>query len=275
MTVGVGLVHAVLQSLALAGPPALDPARETMSRWYAYHELLTRPDLLRSLGHTVYVAAVSAVGCVALGSVGAYLLWRAPDWVRRAGAVYRLPIILPHIVVAFITVLFWSETGLVASLLRAAGVVRGTAAVPRVLFAGHGVGPILAYVYKGFPFVMLMSLGVLDRVPERLVTTATMLGAGPVRVFGAVVLPLLAPLLNQLFIILFLYALGGFDIPWILGASRPQMIPMTVYALYFQGSLADRSIAMAALVLLAATAGLFVVVYARIARRLSARERPV
>ena len=78
-----------------------------------------------------------------------------------------------------------------------------------------------------------------------------------------------------LFIILFLYALGGFDIPWILGASRPQMIPMTVYALYFQGSLADRSIAMAALVLLAATAGLFVVVYARIARRLSARERPV
>jgi putative spermidine/putrescine transport system permease protein len=122
---------------------------------------------------------------------------------------------------------------------------------------------------------MLLSMGVLDRIPDRLVTTARMLGAGPLRTFFVVVLPQLTPTLNQVFIILFLYTLGGFDIPWLLGASRPQMVPMTVYALYFQGSLADRSIAMAALTILALTAFLFVAVYSRIARRLSAAERPI
>jgi putative spermidine/putrescine transport system permease protein len=261
--------------LALAGPPALDPGRAGMGIEYAYRDLFTRADLLSSLGFSLYVAVVSSLVSVALGAVGAYLLWRAPAAIRSAAAVYRLPIILPHIVVAFITMLIWAPTGLIASAMHQLGLDAGAPGFPPLLFAGNGVGIILAYVYKEFPFVMLLTIGVLDRVPPRMVTTAYMLGAGPVRTFFTVVLPLLAPMLNQLFIILFLYALGGFDIPWLLGASRPQMVPITVYNLYFHGSLSDRSIAMAALSLLAGTAVVFVVVYSRVARRLSAWERPV
>lgn len=275
LTVGVGLVHAVLQSLALAGPPALNSHHREMGIWYAYRALFMRPELLASLGHTLYVALVSATVSVMLGAVGAYLLWRAPAWVRRAGAVYRLPIILPHVVVAFLIMLLWSQTGIIASLTYHLGLTSGSDEFPRLLYSSNGLGIILAYVYKEFPFVMLLSMGVLDRVPQRMITTAYMLGAGPVRTFFTVVLPLMAPMLNQIFIILFLYTLGGFDIPWLLGGSNPQMVPMTVYSLYFQGSLSDRSIAMAALSVIAALAVVFVVVYSRIARRLAAWERPV
>jgi putative spermidine/putrescine transport system permease protein len=275
LTVGVGLVHAVLQSLALAGPPALNSHHRDMGIWYAYRALFMRPELLASLGHTLYVALVSATVSVMVGAIGAYLLWRAPGWVRRAGTVYRLPIILPHIVVAFLTMLLWSRSGIIASVSHHLGITSGSNEFPRVLYSSNGVGMILAYVYKEFPFVMLLSLGVLDRVPKRMVTTAYMLGAGPVRTFLTVVLPLMAPMLNQIFIILFLYTLGGFDIPWLLGGSNPQMVPMTVYSLYFQGSLSDRSIAMAALSLIAGLAMVFVVIYSRIARRLAAWERPV
>lgn len=275
LTVGVGLVHAVLQSLALAGPPALNSHHREMGIWYAYRALFMRPELLASLGHTLYVALVSATVSVMLGAVGAYLLWRAPAWVRRAGAVYRLPIILPHVVVAFLIMLLWSQTGIIASLTYHLGLTSGSDEFPRLLYSSNGLGIILAYVYKEFPFVMLLSMGVLDRVPQRMITTAYMLGAGPVRTFFTVVLPLMAPMLNQIFIILFLYTLGGFDIPWLLGGSNPQMVPMTVYSLYFQGSLSDRSIAMAALSVIAALSVVFVVVYSRIARRLAAWERPV
>lgn len=274
-TVGVGLVHGALQSLALAGPPALDPGRAGMSIWYAYRELFLTPELLASLGHTLAVALVAAVAAVVIGAPAAYLLWRSPGWVRSAAAVYRLPIILPHIVVAFLVLIFWSRTGIVAAVLARVGIDPDALGFSRILFGTHGLGIILAYVYKSFPFVMLLTMGVLDRIPGRLVTTARMLGAGPLRTFFVVVLPQLTPMLNQVFIILFLYTLGGFDIPWLLGASRPQMVPMTVYALYFQGTLADRSIAMAALTLLAMTAFLFVAVYSRVARRLAAAERPI
>lgn len=275
LTVGVGLVHAVLQSLALAGPPAFNSHHREMGVWYAYRALFMRPELLASLGHTLYVALVSATVSVMVGAVGAYLLWRAPGWVRRAGAVYRLPIVLPHIVVAFITMLLWSQSGILASVGHQLGIISGNDEFPRVLYSSNGLGIILAYVYKEFPFVMLLSMGVLDRVPKRMITTAYMLGAGPVRTFFTVALPLMAPMLNQIFIILFLYTLGGFDIPWLLGGSNPQMVPMTVYSLYFQGSLSDRSIAMAALSLIAALAVVFVVIYSRVARRLAAWERPV
>lgn len=275
LTVGVGLVHAVLQSLALAGPPALNSHHREMGMWYAYRALFMRPELLSSLGHTLYVALVSAGISVVVGAVGAYLLWRAPGWVRRVGTVYRLPIILPHIVVAFVTMLLWSQSGIIASITHHLGITPSGDGFPRLLFTSNGVGIILAYVYKEFPFVMLLSMGVLDRVPQRMISTAYMLGAGPVRTFFRVALPLMAPMLNQIFIILFLYTLGGFDIPWLLGGSNPQMVPMTVYSLYFQGSLSDRSIAMAALSLIAALAVVFVVIYSRIARRLAAWERPV
>jgi putative spermidine/putrescine transport system permease protein len=274
-TVGVGLVHGALQSLALAGPPALDPGRAGMSIWYAYQKLFLTPELLASLGHTFAVALVAAVAAVAIGAPAAYLLWRSPGWVRSAAAVYRLPIILPHVVVAFIVLVFWSRTGIIAAMLVRIGLDPEALGFSRILFGANGLGIILAYVYKTFPFVMLLAMGVLDRIPDRLITTAHMLGAGPVRTFFVVVLPQLMPMLNQVFIILFLYTLGGFDIPWLLGASRPQMVPMTVYALYFQGSLADRSIAMAALTLLAVTAFFFVAVYSRIARRLAVGERPI
>ncbi|MFW5695325.1 MAG: ABC transporter permease [Alkalispirochaeta sp.] len=275
LTVGMGLVHALLQSLALAGPPALNPHHREMGIWYAYRALFMRPELLASLGHTLYVAIVSATISVALGAVGAYLVWRAPGWVRRASAVYRLPIILPHIVVAFVIMLLWSRSGIVASITHHVGITPEGKGFPQLLFSSNGIGIMLAYVYKAFPFVMLLSLGVLDRISPRMITTSYMLGAGPIRTFATVAVPLMAPMLNQIFIILFLYTLGGFDIPWLLGGSNPQMIPMTVYSLYFQGSLADRSIAMAALSLIAALAMVFVIIYSHIARRLSAWERPV
>jgi len=275
LTVGVGLVHGALQSVALTGPPAFVPDAADRGAWYAYRELFSRGDLVASLLHTVYVAGVSAAVSVSLGALGAYALWRAPRPVRRILGVYRLPIILPHLVVGFLTVLLWGRTGVVASVFHRFGLDLGPEGFPSLLYSGNGFGMIAAYVYKEFPFVMLMALGVLDRLPRRLVSTAEMLGAGPVRTFTAVVLPNLVPLLNQLGIILFLYALGGFEIPWLLGSARPQMVSMTVYALYFQGTPLDRSIAMAALSLLAIVALLFVVVYARVSRRLAAWERPV
>ncbi len=275
LTVGLGLVHGLLQSFSLAGPSLFALRRGDMGVLYAYRELLTRPEFLASLLHSLFVSGVSAVISVVFGAVAAYLLWRGPRWFSAAASVYRLPIILPHIVVAFLTVLFWSQSGVIASVFHALNIDVGEPGFPPLLFSRNGIGMILAYIYKEFPFVMLLTLGVLQRIPERMVTTARMLGAGPVRVFFSVVLPLILPILNQTFIILFLFALGGFDIPWLLGASNPQMIPMTVYSLYFQGQLTDRPIAMAALTLLAATAVVFVLLYSRLARRFSAWERPL
>lgn len=273
LTVGVGLVHAFLQSVYAVGPTAAYAGSSNFAS--AYIDLFARPEFVRSFFYSVYIAGASAALSVVLGALFAYVLRWAPRYVQAIGSIYHLPIILPHIVVAFLTMVIWSPTGIFSSFASRLGFDLGSRGFPVLLNAPNGIGVILAYVYKEFPFVTLMALGVLRVVPDRMIITARMFGAGTIRTFRSVGLPAMLPALNQLFIILFLYALGGFEIPWILGASRPQMIPITVYSLYFQGSLGDRAVAMAALSLLAMFAAIFVVLYARVANRLSSRERPV
>lgn len=269
LTVGVGTVHALLQSLWLAGPPKL-AAGSGVDWSTAYRELFASPEFLRSVGHSLYVAAVSAIVSVAIGTVFAYVLWRAPVPIAALGSLYRLPIIFPHIAVAYLTLLFWSRTGLVAALVQRVG--GSIDQMPPLLYRPHGIGMILAYVYKEFPFVALMVGGALRTVPEQHLINARMLGADTVQVLFRVIVPLLSPLLNQLFFMLFLYALGGFDIPYLLGAGNPPMLPIRVFQAYFHGSLADRAGVMATLSLLAAVAVLFVLSYSRAARRLSRWE---
>lgn len=275
LTVGTGIVLALLQSLGLVGPGVGAGQRSNRVLW-AYRELFMRPEIGRSFLYSMYIAGTSAILAVVLGSLLAWMLRWASAPVQAVGVVFHLPIILPHIVVAFLTMVVWSPTGIASSLVARLGA--GTAAMEFfswLLYSPAGVGMILAYVYKEFPFVALMALGVLRLVPERMIVTARMLGSGPGRTFFTVGLPTMRPILNQVFIILFLYALGGFEIPWLLGTSRPQMIPITVYSLYFQGSLEDRPVAMAALSMIALFATVFVVLYAHGARRLRSGDRPV
>ncbi len=273
LTVGVGLVNGFLQSI-YAVAPTTQFAPES-GRWSAYVELVQRPGFLSSLIYTIWIAAIAAVFAIVFGAVLAYVLRFAPSVVQRLGGLYHLPIILPHVVIAFITMVLWSPTGVIATLFSILGIDVGRPGFPALLNAPNGIGVIIAYVYKGFPFVTLMALGVLRFLPDRMIVTAKMLGAGPLRLFFTIGVPTMLPVLNQLFIILFLYALGGFEVPWLLGASRPQMLPVTVYSLYFQGSLSDRAVAMASLSMLAAFSAIFVAIYARVARRLRYGVRPV
>lgn len=269
LTVGVGVVHALLQSFWLAGPPRL-VAEPDVDRLAGYRELFASPDFLRSVGHSLYVAAVSAIVSVVIGTAFAYLVWRAPAWIAGLASLYRLPIIFPHIVVAYLTLLFWARTGLVASVLQRVGI--SMELMPQLLYRPNGVGMILAYIYKEFPFAALLVLGALRTVPEQHLINARMLGANRAQVLFRVVVPLLLPLLNQIFFILFLYALGGFDIPFLLGAGNPPMLPIRVFQTYFHGSLADRAQVMATLSLMAVVAFMFVLSYSRAARRISRWE---
>lgn len=76
-------------------------------------------------------------------------------------------------------------------------------------------------------------------------------------------LPRLTPALHTGFIILFLYGFGAFDIPFFLGESRPGMLSIQVYNLYFKHDLARRPEAMAILTLMFCFAVIFIIAYSK------------
>ncbi len=262
-----GMVLAVAQSLGFFAP------LEAEGGLFAAYSRLLEPPFLRSFGFSLYVALVSALVSVGLGSVLAYGVWKLPASLQKTATLYKVPLILPHIAVAFMILVFWTKSGVFASLAFHVGLIDSAGEFPSVLYSGNGLGMILAYVYKETPFVILLALAMLKRLDPRLIQTAVMFGASRPRIFISVVLPHLKPVLHTTFIILFLYSFGAFDIPFLLGESSPAMVSIEAYNLYFQRDLSNRPAAMAMLVVMFLFAALFIGIYARVVSRMEMRER--
>lgn len=261
-----GFVLALLQSLGLAlGFPYESGLLD------AYRAVL-RPRYLASFAFSLWVALASAGISTLAGALLATQVWKLPALWQRPALIYKIPLILPHIAVGFIVLTLLSRTGFAASLAFHLGLIDKPAEFPSLLYTG-GLGMILAYVYKETPFALLMALAVLRRLDPRLPQTARMLGASRTRVFLRVVLPHMAPALHAVFIILFLYTFGAFEIPFLLGQSRPDMLSIEVYNSYFQRGLEHRPAAMALLALMFFFSAAFIALYSRIVRRLDPRER--
>lgn len=262
---GGGLVLAVAQSLGMGLP--FPYAGGT---WDAYMALW-RGHMVDSFVLSLRVGALSALVSVALGTVLAVSLWRMPAVLQQVGVVYKVPLILPHISVAFIVLVFFSKSGIVSSAAYHLGLVAEPAQFLSPVYDGYGTGMILAYVYKETPFVILMAYAALKRLDMRLLDTAHMLGAGMLMQWRCVLLPHLAPVLHTSFIILFLYAFGAFEIPYLLGESRPGMLSIEAFNLYFQRDLAFRPQAMAVLVGMFLFSLGFIVLYTLAVRRFARR----
>lgn len=257
-----GLTMALVQALGFWLP--VDYQGDMLDGFRAALE----PNLLASLGLSLGIALIAAGVSVAVGALVAYQLWKLPSRLRQLAVVYKVGLILPHIAVAFIVLILWTQSGFFASVGHWLGLVETPADFPAVLFSGNGLGMILAYAYKETPFVILLVMAVLARTDPRLVTTGRMLGASEVTVFWRIVVPRIMPAVNTAFIILYLYTFGAFDIPFLLGESSPGMLSIEIYNLYFKRDLVNRPTAMAMLMLMFAFSVVLIMLYSRVALRL-------
>ncbi|ABM27328.1 ABC transporter permease subunit [Nitratidesulfovibrio vulgaris] len=239
----VGVMLTTLQSLGIGVPAGGAQGGLSLYGW----RTLLHGGAADSLLYGVRVAGLSAAISVVLGMVAAYGVWRLPRRWQWAGLLPRVPLILPHIAVAWLVVLVCARSGVLSSLSYALGMTAGQGDFPALLYGGDGWGMIIAYVWKETPFVMLLVVASLRRLDPRLVEMGRMLGGGRWRTFRAVVLPHVAPVLRVCLVILFLYALGAVEVPFVLGETRPVMPGIAAYNAFFHGDFAGRPAAMALL----------------------------
>jgi putative spermidine/putrescine transport system permease protein len=265
---GIGLT--VCQSLGI-----LTPLPHPGELFSAYTSLFSNRFFYASFGFSIWVAGASALAAVGTGTLLATWIWKLPPRLQDAAVITKIPLILPHISVAFVVLVFWSQSGVVASLAHAMGLIQSPQDFPNILYSGFGLGMILAYAFKGTPFAMLLVLTMLYRFDRRQIQTAAMLGASRTRIFLRVVLPRVLPAVHTAFIILFLYSFGAYDIPALLSESRPGMLSINVFNLYFKKSLTERPEAMAILTIMFAFALLFILMYSKAVSGLESGERKV
>lgn len=198
---------------------------------------------------TLRLAFVSSLLAVVLGLGTAFLLAarRSAFWLT----VQTCPVIIPHMVAALLIINLLTASGLVPRLLFMLGLIPDMQAFPPLLNDAHGVGMVLAYVWKGLPFAALVTGHALMRMNPRLVESARLLGAGPWRAAWEVTLPLLRPVTQSAFLLLFTFAVGAFEIPFLLGPVEPRTLPVLIYDGLTSADLGRRPAALALSTLLA------------------------
>lgn len=234
----LALGYAALYSLGLVG---LLGDGLTLENWV---ELLGG-DFGRSIVFSAYVALASIAG--ALGVALALLLVARRTLAQPAA--YRLlflPLTLPPIVAAFVVYQLMSGGGAVSRVAWHVGLVDGPRTFPALVQDPYGLGIILTHTLLVFPFLLLVLVNLWrNENLSELSRVAASLGAGQQHVVLKVQLPLLLRGIFPLAALYFVFFLGAYDIPLVLGASSPRMMSVLVLEKLQRYNLADIPVAYA------------------------------
>lgn len=235
----VGLFMAFVQSLGYF--KAIGLTEFTLKY---YKEVLTSRGFLSSLGFSLYISIVSSVIAVILGVLLAYSILRSKHRHGFEEMIYKLPIVVPHIVAALLVYNILSQSGILPRLLYSIGIIEEQSQFPSLLYDKKGIGIIIAYLWKEIPFVAMVVYTILSNINDKLSGVARNLGANNRQVFFHVLLPLIMPSVFSAFIIIFAFSFGAYELPFLLGPTTPKALPVKAYIEYTNPSLANRPYAM-------------------------------
>lgn len=236
----VSVCNVLVQSLGYI--PAFGLTETTLQY---YIQVFAREDFLSAVWVSLKIALWSAVLAAALGVLVAMALIKCRK--TKGGMLYavRLPILVPHAVVAVFVIQILSQTGLVARVGYALGLLTDSSEFPQLLYTPSYAGTILAYLWKEIPFVAYFVLAFMSGISDTLGEAAENLGADPVRSFFEVTLPLSVPVISRAFLIIFIFAFGGYELPLLLGSTLPKALSVQTHLVYMSPDLLQRPLAMA------------------------------
>jgi spermidine/putrescine transport system permease protein len=166
------------------------------------------------------IAAITVVATLLVCYPAAFCISRLSErWKNFCLFLITLPFFTSLIVRLFIWVLILRQTGLVNAVLLNTGVV----ARPLELIYTDGA-IVLGMVYVFIPFMFMPVYASVEKLDWTLVRASLDLGAGPIRTFVRIILPLTAPGIAGGAIIVFIPALGNFVVPAILGGAKVMML---------------------------------------------------
>ncbi|SDO52282.1 ABC transporter permease [Alkalicoccus daliensis] len=233
--VGQGLYRAFSESLH-AGDNFLEN----------YEQLFTQGTFWSSLQISVYVAFVSTLLSLIIGlwiTRTLFRLFRTDQWKLAAW----FPMLIPHFVAAYIIVLFFSPSGWFSAVLESLPLA-GT--FPVLVNDPLYLGVIITYIWKEVPFVVLMLLPVYQEIDWRMEEVGRSLGAKGFTLFRTVEWPWAGPVTAEVFLILFVFILGAFEVPALLGVTYPAMVPVLAFEWFYQGGWSNRPLAQAMMIVL-------------------------
>lgn len=167
---------------------------------------------------TLRVSAVASLVSVVLGFLLAYVIWLLD---RRASLIFLVVVLvsfwLSVLIRCFALIMALGPRGPINETLQAIG-------LGPVQLIRNETGVLLGMVHYLIPFATLTIIAGLRGIDLSLVAAARSMGAGRMRLFRTIILPLSAPALVAALALCFVIALGFYITPALLGGGRVVMI---------------------------------------------------
>jgi spermidine/putrescine transport system permease protein len=178
------------------------------------------PVYLRIVIRSIVYATVTTLLCLGAGYPVAYLIGRASDkWRNALLMAVMVPFWTSFLIRTYAWVTILKSQGLFNSLLLQLGLITEPL---EMLYTPGAV--VIGLVYTFLPFMILPIYSSVEKLDGALIEAALDLGAGPVRAFSRVIMPLTSPGIAAGVLLVFVPALGIYAVNDILGGGRVDMI---------------------------------------------------
>ncbi len=195
-----------------------------------YAKLATDPLVISVFLRTARICAIVTL----LAVMGAYAITYV--WVRSSRPMRRaieLCIFVPFWISLLTRAFGWlallSSRGLVNAALQALGLTDAP-----IMLVRNEFGVVVGMVHVLIPFAVFPLASAMRAVDERVLLAAIGMGASRLRTFWTIFLPMTAPGIAGATLITFVFTLGFFVTPALLGGGRSVMVAELVYIRMFQ-----------------------------------------
>src|ERR1700757_2388827 len=218
---------AVMQySLRAYVPGSLEAGGFTLANFAA----LMRPLYARVFLDTVWICFLTALFTLIVGYPLAYALVHARNVALKSAilVIAVTPLFLGEVVRTYSWIVVLGNNGFLNSMLLKLGLVD---APVQFMFTQFGV--VTALVHVTLPIMVIMLAAALSHIDRDYERAAASLGAGPIRTFLTVTLPLSMPGVVAGVTTAFAWTFSAFATPQLIGGGRVNMVSNLVYQLGF------------------------------------------
>ena len=205
-----------------------------------YKEVLESKEFFKSLFYTIKINTIASLFSIILTVVILFIIFlnrKKYFYVRNLKKTLEIPIFIPYLVSAYGIFLLLMKKGLINNILFKIGVIKDIQQFPILINDDSGIGIILTYIWKTFPFMTVMSLPVMFRIDKNWEKLGKVYNLSDFGFYKKIVLPLMLPSLSISFFIVLTYFFASFETPYILGVTYPKVLSVLVFEMYTKGSL--------------------------------------
>jgi putative spermidine/putrescine transport system permease protein len=207
-------------------PGSLTPGGLTLANFTA----LLKPLYIRVFLDTVWICFLTAFITLIVGYPLAYALVHVRRPIAKSVILITVvtPLFLGEIVRTYSWIIVLGNNGFINSILLKFSVIDKP-----IQFMFTTLGVVIALVHVTIPVMVIMLAAALAHIDRDYVKAAESLGAGPIRAFMTVTLPLSMPGIIAGVTTAFAWTFSAFATPQLIGGGRVNMVSNLVYQLGF------------------------------------------